>query len=361
VSIQAALPRQLNLQRVPLRVVLITMLASWALAFGAYIQGFPLYGIVTAALIPIIPLIVSEEIWKYQHYGFWAIFSTVMLLQLGHLGEHTVQVLQLLLYNGNFDLAHGVFGALDRETVHFFWDGSIWVGLIFLVIKFPRNVWLWIAFGFASMHMVEHSYLYYLDLFDKSVYVSNGGDAGILGKGGLLNGPLQRPYLHYIYNFLVVVPMLIGFWDQTKEAYDEYLARALPDMTHRELVTTSQQLHRLIYDPGDVVIKQGDTVDRFYIITHGEVEVIEEHADGSHSLVSLLLPGQFFGESGLLYDGRRHTTVRAVMHTELLTLDRDSFLSLVAKSTGARQDVTVEMQHRLAALRRIDPDAVPSL
>jgi hypothetical protein len=56
-------------------------------------------------------------------------------------------------------------------------------------------------------------YLYYVFLTDYTYYME-GGLAGIMGKGGVIGSPLFRPYLHFFYNFLVTVPMLIGLWMQ---------------------------------------------------------------------------------------------------------------------------------------------------
>jgi hypothetical protein len=37
-----------------------------------------------------------------------------------------------------------------------------------------------------------------------------------MGNGGLVGSPLARPYLHFAYNFVVVLPLVLAFWDQTK-------------------------------------------------------------------------------------------------------------------------------------------------
>jgi hypothetical protein len=47
------------------------------------------------------------------------------------------------------------------------------------------------------------------------VYIS-GGASGIMGHHGLIGSPLDRPYLHYAYNFIEFVPMLIAFWDEAR-------------------------------------------------------------------------------------------------------------------------------------------------
>ena len=41
-----------------------------------------------------------------------------------------------------------------------------------------------------------------------------------MGNGGETGSPLARPYLHFAYNFLVVVPTVCAFLDQTKFVRD---------------------------------------------------------------------------------------------------------------------------------------------
>jgi hypothetical protein len=188
------------------------------------------------ALIPWVPLVGVEAIWKYEHYGFWSIFGVAVLLQIGHMGEHTVQVTQLLLYNGQLAQSHGVFGQLDFETVHFVWDSAIWVLLCVVLTRFARgNPWLWVAFTAASIHEVEHLYLFWIYNVDPWFYF-HGGLEGIMGNGGLIGSPLARPYLHFAYNFLVVVPMVCAFLDQTRQVYD----RRQPGISPRALSLTAQ-------------------------------------------------------------------------------------------------------------------------
>ena len=71
-----------------------------------------------------------------------------------------------------------------------------------LAIRYrARNAWLWVAFAAASMHQIEHLYLFWLYVGEHTVYLS-GGAAGIMGKHGLIGSPLDRPYLHFTYNFI---------------------------------------------------------------------------------------------------------------------------------------------------------------
>jgi hypothetical protein len=190
-------------------------------AAAATVEGFPLWAVVALTLLPWVPLLSFEIAWKAKHYGFYAVFTTVVLLQVGHLGEHFAQVVQLLLTNGALARSHGVVGRLDFETVHFVWVSGIWLGSCALLAKFSDNGWLWVSFLAASIHEVEHVYLFWIYLVDEPFYL-RGGFTGILGWDGVIGSPLARPYLHFAYNFVVVVAMVVAFWHQSHRVSDRF-------------------------------------------------------------------------------------------------------------------------------------------
>ena len=214
------LPRALAWQRVPRRVVLISVAVSFLLGGGALLSDYPLWIVGLGALLPWLPLLVFEAVWKHEHYGAFAVFLAVVFFQTLHMGEHTVQVLQLLATDGNLARSHGVFGQLDFELVHFLADTTVWLSLgVFLVVFRGANRWLWIAFAAASLHEVEHLYLFWIYHAHPAVYAS-GGFAGIMGSGGVIGSPLGRPYLHFAYNVIVIVPMVIALWDCAAGLHD---------------------------------------------------------------------------------------------------------------------------------------------
>jgi MFS family permease len=81
---------------------------------------------------------------------------------------------------------------------------------------------------------------------------------------------------------------------------------------------------------GDVVLREGEDSDKFFIIDSGLVEV-------THDGVVLRQegPGEFFGEIGLLRDVPRTATVTAVEDTVLMVLGRDEFLAAVTGQDDA--------------------------
>jgi hypothetical protein len=350
-------PNVFSLQAVPVSAVMISVACSAILFLGSFYYGFPLWGKALCLLIPMAPLFTFEAAWKYEHYGFYAFMLVFAVLQVGHLGEHSAQVGQLLFSGGDISVAHGVFGALDRELVHFVWDSLVWVGICVLLYKLgPHNKWLWIALIASSFHEVEHLFLFYLDRFHTAFY-DGGGTTGIMAKGGLVGTPFDRPYLHYVYNWFVVVPLLMALWDETKRAYNIYLAKALPGLSQSERVATSQKLERMKFDAGETIVRQGDAADRFFVVAKGEVEVLKGVDDGEEQ-IGLMGPGEFFGELGLMIGERRTASVRAKSDVELLALDKDEFARLVATSTGGAGDVDRVLPDRLAELEsRADEQA----
>src|SRR5258708_14068744 len=140
------LPGIFSVQRLPIRIVLMTAAISYLLQIGAIIQGYPLYGIVAVTIVPWILVFAFEYIWKYEHYGFFAFLLAFVLLQLGHLGEHTVQIVQLYASGGDLAHSHGVFGQLDFGTVHVVWDSSVWLGPPTCLFKFSPHPWPYQAF-----------------------------------------------------------------------------------------------------------------------------------------------------------------------------------------------------------------------
>ena len=207
-------PPLLRWEAVPRRVLLVAVVVSAWLAAGAVASGQQLSFVALAALVPWLPLFVLESASKRRRYGVFAAFLGVVLFQTLHMGEHSVQLTQLLLTDGDLAHSHGVFGQLDFETVHFVADTAVWLGLGAFLVRFGGgNRWLWVAFAAASLHQIEHFYLFWLYHAHSAVYEA-GGFAGIMGSGGIIGSPLGRPYLHFTYNVIVIVPMLVALWDQ---------------------------------------------------------------------------------------------------------------------------------------------------
>ena len=85
---------------------------------------------------------------------------------------------------------------------------------------------------------------------------------------------------------------------------------------------------------GEVVIKQGDAADNFYVIADGSVEVTQTDDTGPTQVLRRMGPAEFFGEIGLLSGVPRTATVTVVEDSTLITLPGEAFLELVSGGSG---------------------------
>jgi len=92
----------------------------------------------------------------------------------------------------------------------------------------------------------------------------------------------------------------------------------------KSLERVAQQLVRIEVPAGDVLIREGDEGDRFYLIESGQMTATFEG-----SVLRQMGPGDPFGEIALLRDVPRTATVTADEPTVVRCLDRADFLDAV--------------------------------
>ena len=95
----------------------------------------------------------------------------------------------------------------------------------------------------------------------------------------------------------------------------------LPEGLQERLARALIELH---VPAGDVVCREGDTGDRFYLIADGTADV-----SAAGQTINQLGPGGAFGEIALLRDVPRQATVSALTDLTLYALERDVFISAV--------------------------------
>ncbi|MGQ4807833.1 hypothetical protein NKDENANG_01195 [Candidatus Entotheonellaceae bacterium PAL068K] len=101
------------------------------------------------------------------------------------------------------------------------------------------------------------------------------------------------------------------------------------------------------YQPGDYIFRQGDPGLNFYVIESGEVEVLRE-TDGSAECVTLLAPGDFFGEMALIDNRPRNASIRARTTVEVLVMGRNVFTH-ISNSLAPFRDLLAEAMKQRGA------------
>ena len=138
----------------------------------------------------------------------------------------------------------------------------------------------------------------------------------------------------------VVSVVLLGRYAVQEPAMDE-ASRALAEvplfagLPPARLEAAMRAARPIAVQAGEVVIRQGDEADRFYVIVEGEVEVSQRPQEGgAERVLRGMGAADFFGEIGLLSAVPRTATVTAVRDSRLLALERDDFHELVSAGPG---------------------------
>ncbi|HJT81514.1 MAG TPA: peptidase domain-containing ABC transporter [Chthoniobacterales bacterium] len=103
------------------------------------------------------------------------------------------------------------------------------------------------------------------------------------------------------------------------------------------------------YDFGDVIVRQDDPADSFFILTRGRARALKIKPDGEEIPLGSLKPGDSFGEAALAEGGVRNATVRCSTTVDVLRIDRNDFLQLAQSEPELRR--YVEMTGRNRALQ----------
>jgi NADH:quinone reductase (non-electrogenic) len=135
---------------------------------------------------------------------------------------------------------------------------------------------------------------------------------------------------------------LPGLRSRVRVAMDWLLDLLFPrDITKVE-VRRTDVLQRAHFAKGEVIVRQGDVADCFYLIESGEVEIVKEGT--APQRLRLCSAGETFGEVGILANAPRSATVRSLTAVDVLKFSRQNFLSMFQGYKAFRSHVQETMQ-----------------
>jgi CRP-like cAMP-binding protein len=101
------------------------------------------------------------------------------------------------------------------------------------------------------------------------------------------------------------------------------------------------------FEPGEVIVQQGDPADAVYIIAEGEADVWLADAGGQTRRINTMCCFTLFGETAVLSQGRRTATVRAKERVVAFKISDKLFLDLVRQSPEIGIQVMTVLAQRL--------------
>ncbi len=196
---------------------------------------------------------------------------------------------------------------------------------------------------FGEMSLVEREV--------RSASVRALGDARILTID-------QRTFLRRVhedpslaYRILQKMSRLVR---ELSEAVTEIKAKALAQVQEErtqevervEKAETAPRALSKVYTPGEVIIRQGEAGDCMYVLQSGQVEVLRTK-DGKEVRLALCGEGDFIGEMAIFQREVRSATVRALVETRALVLEKSAFLRQVHEDPSLAYRMMQRMSHRI--------------
>ncbi len=150
-----------------------------------------------------------------------------------------------------------------------------------------------------------------------------------------------------------------------QRALDSHL-RAVPvfaELTDEFIEGLREKVELLRFTPGQIICRQGEAADSFYLVRIGFVKVSQTHP-GGEMVMAYLSRGEYFGETGLLQHTMRTATCTALDHVEVVRISAEDFASMTEQFPGVRRKLEeigherVQMnEERLAAINSTPLDS----
>jgi len=103
------------------------------------------------------------------------------------------------------------------------------------------------------------------------------------------------------------------------------------------------------FKDGELIVRQGEMGNCMFVIQKGEVEAVAE-ADGKELKLRKMGVNDFFGEMALFEEETRTASVRALIPTRVLTIDKKNFLRGIHEDPSLAFRIVQTMSHRIRDL-----------
>ena len=141
------------------------------------------------------------------------------------------------------------------------------------------------------------------------------------------------------------------------EIIDQTVARALPFLTHPDMLAATKEAQKQQFAPKATILHQGQSVEYLFMIVSGAVEIVVNNQQSDEMSLACLGPGQFFGEVELTQGGQSIASVRAAARgAEVALLPKETFYKLVDGSPLTRHAIQDLASSRLAEHNRRKSD-----
>jgi CRP-like cAMP-binding protein/small-conductance mechanosensitive channel len=137
--------------------------------------------------------------------------------------------------------------------------------------------------------------------------------------------------------------------NQSRNANPADILRRTPILrllSEPDILEVASHLKHLSFAPGEHVITQGDAGDSMFFVVSGTVAISFRSSDGTESRISVIEPGNFFGEASLLTGEPRSASAVAMTAVDCYRLDKSGLQAVMNRDPALAEDMSVVMAHR---------------
>ncbi len=121
------------------------------------------------------------------------------------------------------------------------------------------------------------------------------------------------------------------------------------DFSTAELLAVIRGLQLKTFEPGDVIVAEGEPGDSLFVLTTGTVKAFVKDPAGHYHKVREMYEGAFFGEVSILTGKPRSATITAATPCELLELDRPTLDGITERQPNVRDILVSFCEARLGS------------
>lgn len=101
------------------------------------------------------------------------------------------------------------------------------------------------------------------------------------------------------------------------------------------------------YMPGKLLCNEGEVEDIFYILLDGKVKVSKRINEQEERFLKHLVPGDFFGEMGIIHNAPRAASVGTTENSTVLEINKETFEQALEQSASLATSMVREVSRRL--------------
>jgi CRP/FNR family transcriptional regulator, dissimilatory nitrate respiration regulator len=129
---------------------------------------------------------------------------------------------------------------------------------------------------------------------------------------------------------------------RTSSIFDEINDTALDD------ILPAVVIHH--YPRHGMIFSEGDPAHGFFILGTGKVKLFNQSDEGKEQILMVAAPGDSFGELSMFVGGKFAACAEALEESEVLSIDRDRFVSHLEKNPHLALNLIVRLSAKLRSL-----------